>query len=76
MEPETAPEPGIEATLARLDAIVAQLEQPDTDLEVAMALYAEGVRIARTTGERLKAAELRISELRTSLEDAEPGIDV
>lgn len=75
MEPETTQEPGIEATLARLDAIVAQLEQPDTDLEVAMTLYAEGVRIARATGERLKAAELRVSELRASLENAEPGVD-
>lgn len=75
MEPEPNSEPGIEATLARLDTIVAQLERPDTDLEVAMALYAEGVRLARETGDRLKAAELRVSELRASLDDSEPTSD-
>lgn len=68
MESPTVKDPAIEEVLARMESIVSRLERQDTDLEEAMALYAEGVRLARETGERLRAAELRITELRADLE--------
>lgn len=51
-----------------MESIVSRLERQDIDLEEAMALYAEGVRLARETGERLRTAELRITELRAEME--------
>lgn len=70
MESPPDRDPAIEEVLARMETIVSRLERQDTDLEEAMALYAEGVRLARETGERLRAAELRISELRADLESS------
>jgi exodeoxyribonuclease VII small subunit len=69
-------EPGSDMTAAsfeeeigRLEAIAQRLEHPDTPLEEAVALYEEGVRLARLCADRLEAAELKVSELRPG----EPG---
>ena len=53
-----------EASLERLEEIVALLESHDTRLEDAMKLYEEGVALARSCMDRLKDAELKITELK------------
>lgn len=53
-----------EGSIGRLEEIVALLEDHDTRLDDAMQLYEEGVAIANSCMQKLKAAELRITELR------------
>jgi exodeoxyribonuclease VII small subunit len=52
-----------EQAIARLEAIVEQLDGDPIDLEAALEAYEEGVILARHCLERLSAAELRIQEL-------------
>lgn len=52
-----------EATLARLEAIVARLERGDLDLEESMRQFEEGIRCSRLCAERLGTAEARIRKL-------------
>src|SRR5690606_20021465 len=54
---------GLEARLARLDAIVAALERDDLELEQALALFEEGVQHIRHARELLQRAELRVEQL-------------
>lgn len=61
-EPEPA-EPAFEAILARLSQVVGELERGDLPLERSLALFEEGVRLARVGGARLDAAEARVEEL-------------
>jgi exodeoxyribonuclease VII small subunit len=53
----------LEQSIKRLEAIVAELEQGEQELETALKSYEEGIKLARTCLEQLKAAELRIEEL-------------
>ena len=55
--------PGFEASLAELEKRVRQLEGGDLTLEQALALFEEGVELARTCHERLEAAEQRVARL-------------
>jgi exodeoxyribonuclease VII small subunit len=55
--------PGFEAALAELEKRVRQLEGGDLTLEQALALFEEGVELARTCHERLEAAEQRVARL-------------
>ena len=57
------PEQTFEQAIARLEVIAGRLENPDTPLEESLALYEEGVRLARLCAEQLEAAELKITEL-------------
>ena len=54
---------GFESSLAELEARVKRLEQGDLSLEEALALFEEGVGLARTCHEQLEAAEQRVSQL-------------
>lgn len=56
-------EPGLEARLGRLEAIVRALETEDVELERALALFEEGVRHVRHAERILAEAELRVEEL-------------
>jgi exodeoxyribonuclease VII small subunit len=47
----------------RLGEIVEELEAGDLPLERSLALFEEGVRLARTAQERLDRAERRVEEL-------------
>jgi exodeoxyribonuclease VII small subunit len=49
--------------VARLQRIVQALEAGDVGLEQSIALYREGLRLHAASEERLKAAELTITEL-------------
>lgn len=63
MADTTANEPSFEAILARLHEVVGELEKGDLPLERSLALFEEGVRLARLGGARLDRAEARVEEL-------------
>jgi exodeoxyribonuclease VII small subunit len=52
-----------ESSTARLAQIVDELERGDLPLEKSLALFEEGVRLARTAQERIEGAERRVEEL-------------
>jgi exodeoxyribonuclease VII small subunit len=55
--------PGFEAALLELEKRVRQLEAGELTLEQSLALFEEGVELARTCHERLEAAENRVARL-------------
>jgi len=56
-------EPSFEEGLAQLEAVVAQLEDGELELEVALAAFEEGVALTRRCSEQLERSERRIEEL-------------
>ena len=52
-----------EEALARLEAIVQQLERGDVPLENSIDLYAEGDRLRAQCQKRLEAAQARIEQI-------------
>jgi len=56
-------EPGFEASLRRLEEIVAALEEGDRPLEESLRLFEEGVGLTRQCAARLDEAERRIEIL-------------
>lgn len=65
MSPRKATEnaPTFEQAAARLDDIVARMEQPETGLEDMIALVEEGLGLIRRSRALLTEAELRIRKL-------------
>jgi len=61
-------EPNVEATLERLEQIVSQLESDELDLEAALQLFEQGVKLSDAIQKKLKQGELKI---RRVLENAE-----
>ena len=55
-----------EDVYAKLEAVVAKLEQGGLSLEQAIELYEEGMTLARNCQERLDGAEQKITKLRES----------
>jgi exodeoxyribonuclease VII small subunit len=53
----------LEFRLARLDAIVDELEREDLELQQALALFEEGIGHLRAAGEVIRTSELRIERL-------------
>jgi exodeoxyribonuclease VII small subunit len=64
-----------EQLYARLEEQVAKLEQGGLPLEEAIALYEEGMTLARACQERLDEAELKITKLRESFASVPPSRD-
>ena len=60
MEPE---DPGFDAILSRLRQVVQQLESGELSLEQSLAVYEEGVGLARKGQQQLAAAEKRVEIL-------------
>ena len=60
-------EPTIEEALKRLEAIADKLEDPSLDLDEAVRLYEEGMRLYADCAKRLDAADLRITQLAEAL---------
>jgi exodeoxyribonuclease VII small subunit len=56
-------EPGFEASIRRLEEIVAALEEGDRPLEESLRLFEEGVALTRQCAARLDEAERRIEIL-------------
>ena len=52
-----------EQSLARLEKIVDSLEQGETPLESAIALYEEGIELSKECMETLSKAELKVKKL-------------
>jgi exodeoxyribonuclease VII small subunit len=74
--PDAAPEPlKFEEALARLEAIVQELEGAELSLEETLARYEEGSRLVRTCTQRLDEAEQRIRTLSDSGETGREGGD-
>ena len=67
--------PSFEEALERLDDIVQTLQRGGLTLEEAVALFEEGMGMARICSQRLDAAELRISQLQADADEdvAPPG---
>jgi exodeoxyribonuclease VII small subunit len=61
------PEQPIEAALERLEAIADKLEDPELDLDEAVRLYEEGLRLYADCAKRLDATDLRITQLGEAL---------
>jgi exodeoxyribonuclease VII small subunit len=55
----------LEKILERLNGVVEKLERGDVPLEQALAMFEEGVKLAREGQRRLDAAEARIEALAT-----------
>jgi exodeoxyribonuclease VII small subunit len=67
--PEGAAEgPPLEQALARLEAIVRELEAGNIDLDRSLALFEEGVVLSRQAAKRLNEAEARITKLVRTLD--------
>jgi exodeoxyribonuclease VII small subunit len=55
--------PTFEDALARLEAIVRELEEADLPLERSLTVFEEGVRLSRLLHERLNEAERKVEVL-------------
>jgi exodeoxyribonuclease VII small subunit len=64
---EAETERPIEAALERLEAIADKLEDPQLDLDQAVKLYEEGLRLYADCTKRLDAADQRITKLADAL---------
>ena len=58
-----ADEPGFDALLARLREVVSRLESGELTLEQSLAIYEEGVALARRGQQLLATAEKRVEIL-------------
>lgn len=61
------PEVSLDKALERLEAIADKLEDPALDLDEAVRLYEEGMRLYAECAKRLDAADLRITQLADAL---------
>ncbi len=59
-------QPGFEAALERLEAIVKSLEDGDLPLEESLRLFEEGVSLTRMCASKLEEAQRRIDVLTRS----------
>ena len=57
-----------EQDLNRLEDISRTLEEDNVELEEAITLFEEGVKLSRSCLKTLKEAELKITELKSELE--------
>ena len=60
---------GFEAQYKRLEESVAKLEEGDLTLEASLALYEEGMKLAKQCQDLLKDAELRVTKLQEQFAD-------
>lgn len=63
MTEPASPEPTLETHLARLEAVVAELEREDLELDAALKLFEEGVGHLRAARRILRESELRVEHL-------------
>lgn len=68
-----APPPAVEAALVRLEGIADRLEDPTLELDDAVRLYEEGLRLYAECTARLDAADLRITQLADALASQGPA---
>ena len=61
--PNEQEQPSFEVSAERLTTIVKQLESGELSLEQSLALFEEGIGVARSAQHRLEQAEQRVEEL-------------
>jgi exodeoxyribonuclease VII small subunit len=64
--------PTFEDAVKRLSEIVQTLEKGDLPLEESLQLFEEGVRLSRTSQEKLDGAQKRVEELLGFERDGKP----
>lgn len=69
MRKKEGQEIGLEEAMARLEAIVAELEKGDQTLEGALARFEEGLALGKRCRDILDRAETRVRELLGAAED-------
>ena len=74
MREDRESEPTFEDSVRRLGEIVERLESGDLPLEDSLALFEEGVRLARISQAKLDGAERRVEQLLTIDEDGNPVV--
>lgn len=62
-QPTPATEVSFEEAVKRLSEIVQKLERGDLPLEESLLLFEEGVRLSRTSQDKLDSAQKRVEEL-------------
>lgn len=73
--PPASAETSFENAIERLSNIVERLESDGLPLEESLALFEEGVRLARKSQQRLDAAEKRVQELLAFDEEDRPIVE-
>ncbi len=68
--PDDAAEAGFDARLARLEAIVGELEEGGLSLEPAIARYQEGILLLKQCHHTLEGYRRQVEELTREAEDA------
>ncbi len=53
-----------EKQLARLEGIVAQLEEEQTDLDASVKLFEEGVALSKELSQKLETVKFKVEELK------------
>lgn len=71
---DQATELSFEDALARLEAIVQQLERGDVPLERSIDLYAEGDRLRAQCQKRLESAQARIEQIVAAPDGVAAGV--
>lgn len=69
-----APQASFEASLHRLQEVVEKLEGGELGLEESLALFEEGIGLARSAQARLDSAEKRVEELVRVDENGDPVV--
>lgn len=60
-----------EDSYARLEQVIERLEGGELSLDESVALFEEGMRLARHCGQKLDDAELKVSQLLSAVADQE-----
>ena len=69
MAEKTTRKTSFEQSVAKLEKIVAQMEQGDLPLEKTIALYEQGVKLTKDCAAELEKAKLKIEELKVEQAD-------
>ena len=63
------PDEGFESLYGRLEETVARLENGDLTLEESLALYEDGMKLAKRCQELLQQAELKVTRLQEQVSE-------
>lgn len=58
------PKLSFEKQLARLEEIVAKLEEEQTDLDASVKLFEEGILLSKELSQKLETVKFKVSELK------------
>ncbi|MHB1355144.1 MAG: exodeoxyribonuclease VII small subunit [Anaerolineae bacterium] len=64
-----------EENYKRLEQVIARLDSGNLPLDESVALYEEGMRLARSCEQQLDNAEIKVTQLLTDAEKTDPGLE-